>query len=814
LIEPEGVDRLLMDFKKGDKLPGQDDSTSATSIPHNLPLQLTSFVGRERELADTARLLLAKRLLTLTGAGGSGKTRFALEIASRLLKGFLSGVWFVELATLSDPELVPQVTASTLSVREMSGRTVTETLIDFLKPRHVLLVLDNCEHLVGACAHLAETLLKSCPDLCILATSREPLHLPGESIWPVQGLSLPNLRQARQNENLLRFEAIQLFTERAKEIFPTFEISKNNAPALVQVCRKLDGIPLAIEFAAARVRVLSVEQIASRLDDSLKLLVENHQSGLARHQTLEATLDWSHDLLSHKERQIFRRLGVFAGGFNLESAEAVCAGEDIKQDEVLDLLTALIDKSLVVTEIQEGKKLRYRLLEPIRQYSAKNLRSSSEQAQVYKRFQNWYLALTQAADAKLHGPEQVEWVNRLEQEYDNLRAALNYSQREASEKETGLQLAVALMLFWQMRGYLSEGTWWLDTMLFQNRQAPDSLRAQAISASGFLTFHLGDFVKARENWEQALAIYQDLGDTIHIAWHLMFLADLAQQERDYPRAINLAQRSLSLHREAGYHWGSTGALFCLADAFYLQGNFSRASSLLQESIAIARDLDNKWALGRRLVRLGQVAQAQNQLERALELVQEGLVACRDSGDQWGISMALVGLAGVVIKRGEAERSVRLLGAVETRRSTISAVLWRVDQLEYMRTTAEAQGALTVEQFSAAWAQGQAMSLEDATSYALHKIETLPTAPAQPATPSRLPAELETAGLTPRELEILRLIAAGKSNQQISEQLVLSVRTVERHISNIYKKIGVYGSTARATATAYAYSHGLVQANRI
>jgi predicted ATPase/DNA-binding NarL/FixJ family response regulator len=811
LTEPEGVDRLLMDFKKGDKLPGQVDSTSATSIPHNLPLQLTSFVGRERELADTARLLLAKRLLTLTGAGGSGKTRLALEIASRLLKGFLGGVWFVELATLSDPELVPQVTASTLSVRETPGRTVTENLIAFLKPRHVLLVLDNCEHLVGACAHLAETLLKSCPDLRILATSREPLHLPGESIWPVQGLSLPNLRQARQNENLLRFEAIQLFTERAKAIFPTFEISKDNAAALVQVCRRLDGIPLAIELGAARVRVLSVEQIASRLDDSLKLLVESHQTGLARHQALEATLDWSHDLLSHKEQQIFRRLGVFAGGFNLEAAEAVCAGEDIKQDEVLDLLSALIDKSLVVTDKQEGKTLRYRLLEPIRQYSVKNLRSSSEQAQVIKRFQNWYLAFAQAASAKLYGPEQREWVNRIEQEYDNLRAALTYSQRDMSEIGTGL---LALMFFWQMRGYLSEGCRWLETMLFQSSQAPDLLQAQALSAFAFLTFHLGDFVKARENWEQALAIYQELGDTTRIAWQLFFLSFLAQQERDNLRAISLAQRSLSLHREADYQWGIAGALFCLADAFYLQGNFSRASSLLQESAAIARDMDNRSGLGRRLVRLGQVAQAQDKLELALELVQEALVACRDGGDQWGISMALVGLAGVAIKRGEAERSVHLLGAVETRRTTISAVLWRVDQVEYKRTITQAQSALTVEEFSAAWAQGQAMSLEDAISYALHKIEPLPTAPAQPGIPSNLPDELETAGLTPRELEILRLIAAGKSNQQISEQLVLSVRTVERHISNIYKKIGVYGSTARATATAYAYSHGLVQANRI
>jgi predicted ATPase len=332
------------------KLPHRDANTIATSVLNNLPQQLTSFVGRERELTEIVRLLLAHRLLILTGGVGSGKTRLALEAAFRLLESFRGGVWFVEFASLSDPELVLKVTASTFFVREVPEQTLAETLVDYLRPRHALLVLDNCEHLVDACAQLAETLLKACPNVHILATSSEPLRVAGELVWLVPGLSLPKPSRHQLAENLLRNESVQLLYDRAKAVLPTFEVYEENAVALVQVCRKLDGIPLAIELAAARVRVLSVEQIASRLDDSLRLLVGSHRTVLARHQKLEATLDWSHDLLSEKERQIFRRFAVFAGSFTLEAAEVVCAGEGIDRNEVLDLLSVLIDKSLILTD--------------------------------------------------------------------------------------------------------------------------------------------------------------------------------------------------------------------------------------------------------------------------------------------------------------------------------------------------------------------------------------------------------------------------------------------------------------------------------
>jgi predicted ATPase/DNA-binding CsgD family transcriptional regulator len=779
------------------------------TIPHNLPLQLTSFIGRERELAEVARLLLTTRLLTLIGAGGSGKTRLAMEVARQMLKGFPGGVWLVEFAPLSDPELVPQATASSLVVRETPGHTLTSTLVDYLKPRHVLLVFDNCEHLIEPCAQLAETLLRACPNLRILATSREPLRIAGELLWLVPPLSLPDPQRPRPAENLMRYEAVQLFAERATAVLPTFGVSEAHAAVLVQLCRRLDGLPLAIELAAARVRVLSLEQIANRLDDSLRLLVGGSRTAPTRHQTLKATLDWSHDLLPEQVQIMFRRLAVFAGGWSLEAVDAVCAGEGIEQDDVLNLLSELVDRSLVVVDKQPGRDPHYRLLEPIRQYSTERLRSSGEEATLRERHRNWYLVLAETAASKLYGPEQMAWVSRLEAVHDNLRAALAWSQGEPSGVQPGLQLAAALGQFWQLRGYLSEGRRWLEIMLSRGHEAPVPLQARALSAASFQTWHLGDFAQATVYCQQALALYRKLADAAGIGWQLMFLAHMLLHERDYSYVVRLAEQSLILLREAEDRWGMCGAIFCLADAVYAQGNVVQATIYLEESVAIARGLGNLWALGRRLVRQGQLAQAQHDLERAMALIQEGLTICRDVGDNWGITMALVGLAGVASKRGEPARAARLLGAVETRRNTIGAVLWHVDRLEYERNLATL-AALTEEQLEAAWAQGQAMSLEDAILYAQEMVEPLHVLPAPQVSPSMSAALLEPAGLTPREIEVLRLIAAGRSNQEIANGLTLSVRTVERHISNIYEKIDVSGNTARAAATAYAFSHGLTQ----
>ena len=419
------------------------------SPPNNLPLELSSFVGREKELAEVRRLLESSRLLTLTGSGGCGKTRLALA-AGELVEGFEDGVWVVDLAPLADPSLVPQAVASTLGVREQPGRLPTGTLSDYLGSKKVLLILDNCEHLVGACAELAEALLRSCPGLGVLATSREALGITGEVAWPVPALSLPDVRRLPDIESLLHYESAPLFVERAAAVRPTFALTEQNAVAVAQICYRLDGIPLAIELAAARAKVLSVEQIAERLDDCFRLLAAGGRTAMPRHRTLHATMDWSHELLPDEERALFRRLSVFAGGFSLEAAESVCAGEDLERDDVLELLSHLVDKSLVVTSDRDGET-RYRLLETIRQYTREKLSESGEAGQVREWHAGYYLALAEAAEPELKGERQVAWLERFERDHDNLRAAMRWL-LERGESEKAARLGWALWLFWWIRG--------------------------------------------------------------------------------------------------------------------------------------------------------------------------------------------------------------------------------------------------------------------------------------------------------------------------------------------------------------------------
>jgi len=390
---------------------------SLDALPNNLPRQLTSFIGREREMAEVKRLLTTTRLLTLTGSGGCGKTRLALQVAADLVEEFANGVWLVELAALTDPALVPQAVASALGVREEPGRPLLATLSDYLKAKRLLLLLDNCEHLVAACAYLAEALLRACPHLRILATSREALNIAGETVWRVPSLSLPDLLHLPSVEHLTQYEAVRLFIERALISRPDFVLTSQGAPSVAQVCHRLDGIPLAIELAAARVKVLSVEQIAARLDNRFRLLTSGSRTALPRQKTLRAAIDWSYDLLSETERMVLRRLSVFAGGWTLEAAEAICVGEGIEWHEVLDPLMQLVDKSLVMME-EQGGTVRYRLLETVRQYGRDKLPASGEADVVRGRHRDWYLALAERAEPELLGSNQAVWLERLETEHD------------------------------------------------------------------------------------------------------------------------------------------------------------------------------------------------------------------------------------------------------------------------------------------------------------------------------------------------------------------------------------------------------------
>jgi predicted ATPase len=493
----------LIDFPRG---------TGSKPPPeyNNLPLQLTSFIGREREIAGLEKLLVGEaRLVTLTGSGGSGKTRLALSVAAELAGDYEDGVWWVELASLSDPDLVPQAVASALGMNEAPGRSLIEALVEYLEGREVLLLLDNCEHLVEACAALCDVLLHACPKLRILATSREALGVAGERNWPVPSLSFPDPHSLPRIEELGRIESVRLFVERVRSRRSEFALDSRNAPSVAEVCRALDGIPLAIELAAARIGTLSVAQISERLEHSLGLLTGRDRTSPERQRTLRGALDWSYELLEEEERELFGRLSVFAGGFTLEAAEAVCAGEGIEHDEVLDLLGHVIDKSLVVAEPAEEGALRYRMLEPVRQYGWEKLQESGKAERTRKWHAEYYLALAEEAEPELSGVNEGVWLERLEAEHGNLRAALGWS-LEDGDAGLGLRLAGVLGGFWYKHGHLSEGRMWLDRELAEGSAAPAIERATALDQAGWIALYQGDLEPSVALLDESLSLFKEL----------------------------------------------------------------------------------------------------------------------------------------------------------------------------------------------------------------------------------------------------------------------------------------------------------------
>ena len=482
--------------------------------PNNLPLELSSFVGREKELAEVKRLLEDNRLLTLTGSGGCGKTRLALAAADELLGGFEDGVWLVELASLADPSLVQAAVASDLGVREQPGSTSAEVLLGYLRNKEMLLVLDNCEHLVEACAVLAEALLRTCPSLRILATSREAFGVVGETRLAVPPLSLPDPRRLPAVEDLAHYEAANLFVERAKAVKSEFALTEENAMSVAQICYRLDGIPLAIELAAARVKVLSAGQIAARLDDRFALLTDGGRTALARQRTLEAAVDWSYELISQGERKLLRQLSVFAGGFTLEAAEAVCSGfpadNELGQGEVLDGLSRLVDKSLVFVA-ERGGGARYRLLETIRQYGREKLEVSGEAEEIRRRHAGFFLELAERAGPELKGPRQGEWLECLDTEHDNLRAAMRWMDEEG-EAEDAARLAWALWLFWFHRGHQEEGRRWIEGVLAKGGALSTDLRAKVLYADGAMSWGLRESSDTIRLLEESRALFRQAKD--------------------------------------------------------------------------------------------------------------------------------------------------------------------------------------------------------------------------------------------------------------------------------------------------------------
>ncbi len=732
---------------------------SLETTPNNLPLQPTTFIGRDKELTELKRLFAAARLLTLTGSGGCGKTRLGLQLAADSLDRFPDGAWLVELASLSDPGLVPRTAATVLGLEEESAKPMTTTLVEHLKDKRVLMLLDNCEHLLDACAVLAASLVRQCPHLTILASSREALGIAGEQTYRVPSLSLPDPKEAPTPASIASFEALQLFVDRCLKVDADFRVTRDNAATLASICHRLDGIPLAIELAAARVRSLSVEEINRRLDHRFRLLTGGSRTALPRQQTLRSLIDWSYDLLHDPEKLLLQRLSVFAGGWTLEAAEVICAGGDVEDGAVLDLLSSLIDKSLVAVE-QSDTRFRYRLLETVRQYAREHLVESGGAEAIRERHRDYFVVLAEESDKKLLGAEQADALRLFEKEHDNLRLALDWSHEEAPAQED-LRLCGAMHRFWFTRGYVAEGTAMVCADARQRRtcrRPPWSTRG-SVNAAGSLAWHQTDFRAARPLLEQGLALSRGLDDRLGlarsaqqpgVAWRSS-KATIRRRKRSTRRVSPcgaswgigaarpacwaiwrwlpvsvatwsllgpLAQESLTLSREVGDQGRVADALSILGNIARDQGDLATAWALNQESLVIGRELGDRDCIATALYGLGLVALLRGEYGDARSLFQEALAIRRELGDRLGLARVLEGAAALAAAQGDSLGPARTWGAAERLREELGSPMSPNERPRNDRYAAVARAAPSDEgAFERTWRQGREMPLNEAIALA-------------------------------------------------------------------------------------------------
>jgi len=649
---------------------------SLEATPNNLPQQVTSFIGRERELSDAKRLLENTRLLTLLGMGGLGKTRLALQIGADVLEKYPDGVWFVDLAPIRDPSLVPNAAAQALGVREEPGKTLTQTLCAHLRERKLLIILDNCEHLVSACARLVDALLQAVSVIRILATSREALHIHGEQTYPVLPLRVPG-RKA-DAEALLRSEAVQLFVERGRLQKPNFSVSERDVPAVAELCARLDGIPLALELAAARLRSLSLADINTRLSDRFKLLTAGSRVALERQQTLRALVSWSYDLLHENEQIVLDRLSIFAGGFDLQAAEAVCGAEPIAPEEVLDLVTSLVEKSLVMVE-QEGNKCRYGLLETIREFAhehlskhyllqkairefaGERLKDRDDVAATAARHCDYYLGVAKTGRTKLRGAEQAEWIRRLEADLDNLRAAIALALAGAVDPVLAVKFELWLMRFRVLRGYSTEGRNNIRAALaLPALQGPTVARAHALYVGGVLATYQSDYAEAATMLTECLAIRRGLGDAADIAGALSSLTALHLQMGAFAKARECQEESLAIFREVGNELGEAIGLQNLGEILLRQADHEGAQRLFEQCLAIARRMKHQELESECERNLGELALGAGNLETAQARFARSLMVCRAAEDKRGEAIALWALGRTDAARGDLSSAQKRL----------------------------------------------------------------------------------------------------------------------------------------------------------
>lgn len=779
-----------------------DPVASGGSAPpkSNLPAEVSTFIGRQWELAELPGQLSATRLLTLTGPGGVGKTRLALRLAAQLVERYPQGMRLVELAPLTDPGLLPHAFAAALGIREDTNRPALDVLCESLSPQTLLLIVDNCEHLADPCARLIEQLLRACPGLTVLGTSREPLAIAGETVWRVATLRLPP-RATIRADDLSSFEAVQLFVERARSSAPAFRLTAHNAAAIERVCRRVDGLPLAIELAAARVGLLSVDEIADRLSDCLQLLVAGRRTAPSRHQTLRAALDWSYDLLPEEGRVLLDELSVFVGSCTLEAVEAVCGGGLTNdRSEILNRLGRLVDRSLVQAEPHEADGVRYRLHETLREYGLEHLRSCGELERVRRAHTDHYVALAQQAFDLMRGSGQADWLARLEREHDNLRACLAWA-LEHGDIEVAHRLGAYLWRFWWYRGHLAEGESWLNRLLEHPR--PDSPNwRQVLFAAGRAAFTRGDLALARTRFESLKELSESDGDLRWQASALSQLCQIARDEGDYVLSRDLTQQALTMHQATGDRWGSANELEGLSLLALRDGDIQEARRLGEEALALVRELKDETRIAFVQASLSQVDMAERDLLGARARLIESITLFQQLENPVGLARALHCCAGLALLAGDFERAHRLAGASAGRRETVGfEFTWLRGGTPGPRAEA-ARAALGERRIEALQAAGRAMTLEEAIGDVL-QIET-----DQPVPPTEYATARHAGELTKRQVEVLRLVAGGKRNHEIAAELVISERTVAHHIEAIFNKLGI---SSRTEAVGFVLQNGLPRA---
>ncbi|WP_160095452.1 ATP-binding protein [Rhodococcus sp. T7] len=753
----------------------------------NLPHELTSFVGRRREIAEVRRLLSVSRLVTLTGIGGVGKTRLALRVAADSGRAFDEGVWLVGLAELHDPDRVGDAVSSALHLRE-GWDAAPETLLEGeFTTRNQLLVLDNCEHLVEPVADLTLTLLRACPELRILATSREPLGIGGEAVLRVPPLTTPETTAV--GGGLGHYEAVNLFAERAAMAVPGFAVTEHNQDVVAAICRRLDGLPLAIELAAVRLRVMSVEQILQRLTDRFGVLTSGSRGVPARQQTLQCCIDWSHELCTPAERTMWGRLGVFSGGFKLDAVEAVCT-DPLVAGQVVDVVGSLIDKSILIREADCAGAVRYRMLETLRDYATERLQVSGDFGTLLRRHRNWFEHLVLRAESDWISSRQIAWIGCLDAEEQNIRAALQFCLTGPEEADVGLRIAAALYPYWRVRGRAPEGIRWLVQLLAVQDGTPSMGRIKALHVLSVLSGLHGDPEASAFYAARGGALAAQFGDRTTNALMAEAVGHHALITRDPVTACKHFESSLAGFRTDGNLLYRIWSLFGLALASHADGNWIRSQECHHEILTITESRGESIYRGWALWGLAMCARERGEHSRATELVTQGLRLALSGDDRTSATGCIDVLSWIAVDEGAPERAARLMGSTEALTQTVGSpyTIYPNLRLPHDRLEQKARSAIGDRTFETEFRRGLGMRFEDAANYALDAKG-----------PPNTSEEPGPTILTRREQQVAELVAEGLTNKAIAAKLVISQRTAQGHVENILSKLGF---TCRAQIAAW------------